>query len=122
MFPELFDLAFFVPFFFRVVLGYYLFRQALFLMKQGGGVLSKDRTAQSILGLLILADGILLFVGAWLQPTAIITSALGIFALISVRKHPKFFPQPGSFYLLATLIALSLVVLGPGIWAYDLPL
>ncbi len=66
--------------------------------------------------------GGLLFVGAWTQVAAIV-AALGALklAILSRKPHP-WNVLSGHACILLFVIALSLVFLGPGLLAFDLPL
>ena len=64
----------------------------------------------------------LLIIGAWTQACALVT-ALGAFKYaIYARTYPVAFPFSPSTYFLLGMIALALVFMGPGAFAFDLPL
>lgn len=66
--------------------------------------------------------GGLLVIGAWTQIAAIVAAAGALkLAILSRRTHP-WSPLSGHAYALLFVITLSLVFLGPGILAFDLPL
>ncbi len=70
------------------------------------------------LGLIEIALGAALFTGAWTQAIAIITSFLLIIVL--VRTPLQVWPR--STLALMLIISLTLIVTGPGAYAFDLPL
>lgn len=123
LFPELFDLSFYVPFLFRIVLGYYIVREGyrLFAIKLDQSR-ANEQSLFRIIGGLIFAVGFFLFIGIFVQLVAAIAVALGLVALYLRRTNSDHTPQTRGFYILATLIALSLILLGPGIFAIDIPL
>lgn len=123
LFPELFDLSFYVPFLFRIVLGYYIVREGyrLFAIKLDQSR-ANEQSLFRIIGGLIFAVGFFLFIGLFVQLVAAIAVALGLVALYLRRSNSEHAPQTRGFYILATLIALSLILLGPGMFAIDIPL
>ena len=75
---------------------------------------------QKLLGLVLGFGSLLLIIGLWIQPTALalflITDAL------LIHKPAGATLQHRLFYLLLATILLSLLVLGPGLFTFDLPL
>lgn len=64
----------------------------------------------------------LLLIGAWTQACALL-AALGAFKhAFYARTHPAAFPFSPSTYFLLGVIALALIFMGPGAFAFDLPL
>lgn len=123
MLPQLFDWQFFVPTTFRVLLGGYLLLNGYRIFRDAKGEPSEeDRVAFRGLGVLIFVLGGVLFVGAWTQAAAAVTSVLGIVALYLKNRNSPRATQTRAFYLFATVMALSLIFLGPGAYAIDLPL
>lgn len=126
-FPELFAWSFFAPLFLRVVLGFYFVALARTTYKRGTHSPARhphqnDRAAYAILALVELVVGILLVLGLYTQIVAAIGVAFGFIALWLKAGRSHEAPESTWFYLLATTVALTLIVLGAGIFAFDLPL
>lgn len=86
----------------------------------GYGAWVHVRSSQSLLLGLAVIEGALaiaLFLGAWTQPAALAASAVVALWLLCKRARPF----PLSTVLLALAITLSLLVTGPGPFAFDLP-
>lgn len=122
MFPELFDLSFYVPFLLRVIIGMYLAKEGGMLFSSTETLPEKERLPHQIAGIFLFVDGILLVLGALLQPAALVAFSLGVIALVLKHKNSRLVPQTRGFYIIATAVAFSLILLGPGMWAIDLPL
>lgn len=124
LFPDLLDWSFYVPFFFRVFLGLYIlgvgyrfFKKSTVLTEQ-----DEDKLSWGILGaLLVLLAGSML-VGLFIQVGGAITFAVSILALYAKYRDIKEADESATFYVLFALVGLSLVFLGPGPFAFDLPL
>ena len=123
LFPQFFDWSWYVPFFFRLFLAWYLFAAGWVLTKTK----EQDQTPDTplawwILGILVMLLGGALLAGIWVQLIGIITFSLSVIAIYFRRKGASFTHEGKKFYLLLGLVALSLVFLGPGPFAVDLPL
>ncbi|HEY4525441.1 MAG TPA: hypothetical protein VJL39_03675 [Candidatus Paceibacterota bacterium] len=70
-----------------------------------------------VLAVIELAVAAALFVGFWSQAAALVGAILTLIWIFSSDR-----PYPKSTALLALVIALALVVAGPGAYAFDLPL
>ncbi|MBI2474485.1 MAG: DoxX family protein [Candidatus Taylorbacteria bacterium] len=74
------------------------------------------------LSTLEMLAGIFLVAGFMTQPAAMFAALVAVGALIFNKKRPDIFPESFNFLCLLLLIALSLIITGPGAWAIDLPL
>lgn len=111
VFPEILFLSPLAPLLLRASLGA-LFALAAWKHAQYPGIASRA------LGTIELALAIALVAGAWTQPAAILGSAVILVWLF--RKESRVYEA--SAIMLALAISLSLVVTGPGAFAFDLPL
>jgi uncharacterized membrane protein YphA (DoxX/SURF4 family) len=121
LFPEFFDWSWYVPFFFRVILAYY-FITAGYRLTQHSDPTPTDRASWLIMGSIVIGLGILFLAGLFIQPAGVIAFSVSIVAIYFAKKHATFVPESVKFYTLVGLIALSLLFLGPGPFAFDLPL
>ena len=113
LFPELFNFSFVAPFVLRIALGIPLiiggFRK----------IIAKEKTPQRILGGIVFLSGIFLVIGLFTQAAAMAVSLIIIASSIIMRgQHPR--PWAERFIKLA--VAVSLILTGPGLFAFDLPL
>jgi hypothetical protein len=111
IFPEILFLSPFAPLIIRAALGV--------LIASGGWskTASSDATTRITGFCEILLAGVLL-VGAWTQIAAIVATLW----LVTSLLFPQFRVFPRSTAALALAMALSLIVTGPGAFAFDLPL
>jgi uncharacterized membrane protein YphA (DoxX/SURF4 family) len=79
---------------------------------------SKSTTTARVFAILETAVGAALFVGAWTQAFAILGVVLCAVSL--VQPHVRVWPR--STVALMLVMMLTLVVTGPGAFAFDLPL
>ena len=112
LFPELFNFSFIAPFVLRVGLG-------VPLIKHGFEKLTAGGLNKRIFGGIIFASGILLLVGLFTQAAAIAVSLIIIVNSIIMRSNA---PRSWTERLIKLAIAVSLILTGPGIFAFDLPL
>ncbi len=81
-----------------------------------------------LIGVIEMACGVLFFVGFWTQLAAILVAVIMLGAIIKVRWKEGFLGamptgrQGFEFEFLILICALSLLVLGPGVFSIDLPL
>lgn len=131
VFPNLFSYSLLIPFIFRLIIGF------LFIWF-GYTSLTKNRSAKiTILSAVKLnaipfwlflsvaiemISGILLVIGLYTQIVAIVVSVFLILALIIKRKNPAILVADQNTLTLLLVISLSLLLLGAGFWAIDLPL
>ena len=113
LFPELFNFSFIAPFVLRIALG-------IPLIKHGfGKVIAKEKTPQRILGGIVFLSGIFLVAGLFTQAAAIAVSLIIIVSSIILKEqHPRSWTER----IIKLAIAVSLILTGPGIFAFDLPL
>ena len=113
LFPELFNFSFLAPFVLRIALSVPLIQRGF------GKIIAGEKTPQRILGGIVFASGILLLIGLFTQAAAIVVSIIIIANSIILRgKHPRSLTER----LIKLAIAVSLILTGPGIFAFDLPL
>ncbi len=122
LFPELFDWSFYVPFFFRLYIAGYLLYAGYRLTKAGNTASKEDKYSWGTLGYLIIVIAISLFVGAYVQITGVILFVMNMLALYFKNTNKAELNQSTAFYILLALVSLSLVFLGAGPYALDLPL
>ncbi len=111
IFPEILFLAPFAALALRLSL-------AATLLFTAWAHVSRPETLPRIWALIEAATAVSLMVGAWTQPVALFAAAW-LFASMFFHDMRIF---PKSSVALALIIALSLVVTGPGAFALDLPL
>lgn len=126
-FPELLNWSFFAPFVLRVVLGVVILIASRDLWKKGVSGhphlhKNESRAAYGIMTGLLIVVGILLIIGLYVQIVAAISVSLSVIALYLKNKHSSDAPESVLFYILAGTVALSLLVLGAGAYAIDIPL
>lgn len=129
LFPELYSWSFFAPMLLRIVLGLFVLSAAWHAYQKAKaarthfrGALREEVISCVILSGVLLADSVLLVIGLYLQLAAVIACASGVVALWLKKGQSSEVPESTWAYILMTIIALSLVVLGPGAYAVDLPL
>lgn len=111
VFPDLLFLSPFAALLIRAALG------LLFLSAAWRHVLNPEMTTR-IFGFAEGAIAVGLIMGAWTQPAAIVT----IIMVGAWFMAPKLRPFPKSTLFLALIMALTLLLTGPGPFAFDLPL
>ena len=75
-----------------------------------------------IVGVLELVAGSCLLVGFLIQPAVLVLATISLASVILKIKKPSALPNKVSFYILLLAINLSLLLTGPGAFAFDLPL
>lgn len=121
LFPDLLAWSWNVPFIFRVYLGIYALLLAYRLYKKGASS-SKDRPNWYIISFLSLVLGVGYLIGLFVQALGAIGFAGALIASYMKRSRNEFFTDSFSFYTLLSLVSLSLIFLGAGPHAIDLPL
>lgn len=106
LFPRLLDLQFYAPLLLRLALG------AFFLIH---GYPKLFKAQLRFIGLLEFIAGILLIIGLFTQVAALVLAIELLIIIVWFKRG-----QELDFVLL--IMALTLLVLGPGAWAIDLPL
>ena len=124
LFPDLFDWSFYVPFFFRVFLGCYVIAVGYSFFKKSTAPAEKneDSISWGILGGLLMVLALCLFAGVFVQAAGAVTFAVSLIAIYAKKYHLAEIDESTTFYLLFALVGISLVFLGPGPFAFDLPL
>ena len=80
------------------------------------------RAKGAIAGLIEIAVGTLLIVGFATQIAALLAAIMMGKALFFRSSYPEILRESRSFYLLALAVALSLLLMGAGALAFDIPL
>jgi uncharacterized membrane protein YphA (DoxX/SURF4 family) len=129
-FPELLSFGLLAPTILRLAIGFFFAFEALDMLERGRAATTSDTSKADLtpsgIGLRLTAYahliiGALLVVGLFTQVAALAAVFL-CFALLRLAPHPLYAPRERVVYKLLFFIALSLIVLGPGIFAFDLPL
>ncbi len=112
LFPQLFTFELAAPFILRVVLGIILLAHAFRK--------SKEKKEIKILISIGAVSGLLLIAGFLTQAAAIVIAVLTILSFTKIAEN--FWFDGLSLKIIVLTVSLSLLVLGPGILAFDLPL
>jgi uncharacterized membrane protein YphA (DoxX/SURF4 family) len=120
VFPNLYNYVNLVPDLLRVFLGLFLLKAAWenYMMVRGG---MKPKTAILWSVLKVVGAGLIL-AGLWIQPTALAFAILTLNLIVFRSKIPVAQKYPVEFHILLVIAYVSLAILGPGIFAIDLPL
>ncbi|MDO8591261.1 MAG: DoxX family membrane protein [bacterium] len=129
-FPTLFSYELVVPFVFRVVIGlaFIWFGYENIIKKREVQIALLPNLKSSsdfwlwVIAVIYITGGLLLVAGLYTQVTALVFSILLLLAAIAKRKNPEAASLPQTTTLLLLLISASLLFLGPGFYAIDLPL
>lgn len=122
LFPELLDWSFFVPFFFRLFLGGHLLMVGYRLLKKHQSKHDDEVLAWWIFCVLIMSVGLFLLLGVYTQVFGVIVFVLSLLAMYFKKRGSHDATESIAFYTLFGLLALSLLFLGAGPYAFDLPL
>jgi len=115
LFPFLLPFGVFAPFFLRLVL-------ALVVLRFGYVHIQKKQHVPVIFGMIQSVAGILLAIGLFTQVAALILVIIFGLLLLKQIANKAFLTDGVNYYLLLFVIALSLLVSGPGAFAFDYPL
>lgn len=116
VFPSLLSWSLFSPFIIRIALAAVLIFWAYKTFSRGNA----DMSTKAI-SLLEGIAGILLIIGLWTQVAALII-ALDLLYKIGQKVAKKSFLTDGvNYYLILLVLALSLLITGPGLFAIDYP-
>lgn len=74
------------------------------------------------IGIVELVAGIMILVGVYMQAAVLALAFLTFIAADLKSRRPKALPRDLAVYLSLFIISLSLLFLGPGVFAIDLPL
>lgn len=122
LFPQLLDWSWYVPFIFRLFLGFYFFFIGYSFTRSSSAKNSQDGLAWLILGLLIIILSLGFFLGIYVQIVGVIGFVLSLLAIYFKHENASFTPESVGYYLLLGVVSLSLLFLGAGPHAFDLPL
>lgn len=130
-FPSLLMYSLWAPFLLRIVLG-------LIFIDLGRLALGKEkprwiasfealhipspRNAATLLGLIEIVGGLMLVVGLYTQIAALAFVVLTALELYAEWQNTDLLKRNLTFYLLLFVIALSLLITGAGMFAFDIPL
>lgn len=120
LFPALLSYHFFAPLILRVILAITFIHFGKHKVRQ-----SKEYVALKFgktIGWLEVILGALLLVGIYTQLVAILISIILIIQLLHKIKSKAFLTDGINYYLILLVIAISLILTGPGRFAFDLPL
>ena len=117
IFPSLLSYQQFAPFIIRLTLGVIFVHWAIVSLRKKGGFGTEKAVS---LGELIA--GILLIVGLYTQVASLFIAIDMIVKLVSEISKKQFLNDGVNYYLILLILAISLMVTGAGILAYDLPL
>ena len=122
LFPQLLDWGWYVPFIFRIFLGFYFFFIGYSFTRSSRAKSGQDSLAWLILGALIILLSLGFFLGLYVQIVGVIGFTLSLLAIYFKHKNASFTPETVKYYLLLGVVSLSLLFLGAGPHAFDLPL
>ena len=77
---------------------------------------------RKLLGYIEIIGGIILIIGLYTQGAALLLAILVLIELIIEYKEPTFVKRDLAFYVLLLTLTISLLLTGPGLIAFDLPL
>lgn len=129
--PQLFDYVLLVPTVLRVVLGVMYIRFGYFKLTRGREVKRTFFNRAGFpaarwwvwgIGILELVGGLFLIVGFLTQITALVLSIILLGAAFIKTRKPDLLPNSTDYYILIFVTTASLLLLGPGFLAVDLPL
>ena len=131
VFPDLLAFGLLAPFLLRVALGLVFISFGKY--KLGSERAEKAKFFESfgwksglyvatVLGIIELVVGIFLLIGLYTQIAALVAAFIMFCALILKKKSPHGIESSRGFLALLFIISLSLLVLGAGLFAFDLPL
>ena len=115
LFPTLLSWDQVSPFLIRIVLGAIFLHWAYKAMKHRPVSANKKAVA-----LIEFVTGTLLIIGLWTQAAAIAAGLNLIVRLVERIQKKAFLTDGVNYYLILFVLALSLLVTGPGIWAKDI--
>lgn len=116
LFPSLLTYEQIAPFILRVTLG------AILIFWSYDKLRSRSHTRMTVMGILDGVAGILLVIGLYTQIAALFAVVVFFCKLLRKVQMKSFFTDGVNYYFILFIISLSLLVLGPGILAFDMPL
>lgn len=129
LFPQLFDFQIFAPFLLRIALGLVFIAHGFPKLKQFGATaqffnsvgIKPAKFWVAVVAVVEFFGGIALIAGIFTQLAALLV-AINMIVAISVVKRKQGFVGGYEFDLVLLAMALALALLGPGAFAFDLPL
>ena len=122
LFPQLLDWGWYVPFVFRMFLGFYFFSIGYSFTRSRPTKSDQDGLAWLILGALIITLSLGFFLGVYVQIAGVVGFILSLMAIYFKYSNASFTPESVRYYVLLGVVSLSLLFLGAGPHAFDLPL
>ena len=119
MLPSLFIYQQFGPFIIRVVLGVTL---AYFGYQKTLGKGTSSGSNSPTYGVVEIIVAVFLIVGLFTQLAALLNAVILIIKIGFKARNKQLFSNGINYYILLFAMALSLLVTGPGVFAFDLPL
>jgi len=117
LFPHLFQYELVAPFLIRIILGVVFLHWSYRELKN-----SSSHSTKKLIGILEGVAGLLLVAGLWTQGVALFAT-LDLLVRTFERAQKKAFLTDGvNYYLILLVLAVSLLVLGAGIMAFDMPI
>lgn len=131
VFPELLNYSLLAPFLLRVVVGLIFIDLGALIFRT-----EKERWVASfetiglrptsffvpLYGAIQIAGGTLLLIGLWTQVAALVFALITLMELYVELRAREVLKRDLVFYLLLFTISVSLLLTGPGGYAFDLPL
>lgn len=122
LFPQLLDWGWYVPFIFRILLGFYFFSIGYSFTRSRSTKSGQDGLAWLILGALIITLSLGFFLGVYVQIVGVVGFIFSLMAIYFKHRNASFTPESVRYYMLLGVVSLSLLFLGAGPHAFDLPL
>ena len=116
IFPSLLMLQQFSPLLLRLTLG------IIFILWGYKEWKSHNIGKKSALGIFEIILGILLVIGLFTQFAALLSSIVFIRKLVGKIAKKAFFTDGVNYYFILLIISICLLISGPGLFAFDLPL
>jgi len=127
-FPTLLTLWMFAPFLLRIFLGAFLLMYGISVFRNKektkliAGALGRCRCLIYLFGAVEIVAGIALIIGFLTQVASLISIVLLATALLFKIKYPHILKQSVELYIAIIVVSISLMFLGAGFFAFDLPL
>jgi len=107
------------PFLIRIVVGITL---AYFGYRKVRGYMDSSGSNSKMYGYVEMFVALFLIIGLFTQLAALINALILVIKLSFKARDGKLFTDGINYYILLLVMVLSLVVTGPGFFAFDLPL
>jgi uncharacterized membrane protein YphA (DoxX/SURF4 family) len=126
--PSLYDWSFWVPFFFRLFLAYQLYTEARRLMRGEFPEIIRPNTtapspgARKTLAWMMITLSALFFFGVVTQLIGVFTAMMYLVRAVQLSTSASSDYKTKELLYASALISFSLLFLGPGPYAVDLPL